>query len=118
MADTARFWPNQPDSARIEADSARIEPHRREWSRVGTNQAESARIQEKKKKTQTRTDARATASDTGAAPLVPRPCFLDEKLYFVYGVFYMVIYLPKYFLFLLLQNLIFPQFLFYAKSLH
>ena len=30
MADTARFWPNQPDSARIEADSARIEPHRRE----------------------------------------------------------------------------------------
>ena len=22
MADTARFWPNQPDSARIEADSA------------------------------------------------------------------------------------------------
>ena len=30
MADTARFWPNQPDSARIEADSAQIEPHRRE----------------------------------------------------------------------------------------
>ena len=30
MADTARFWPNQPDSARIEADSARIEPSRRE----------------------------------------------------------------------------------------
>ena len=28
--DTARFWPNQPESARIEAPSARIEPHRRE----------------------------------------------------------------------------------------
>ena len=25
MADTARFWPNQPGSARIEADSAQIE---------------------------------------------------------------------------------------------
>ena len=37
MADTARFWPNQPDLARIEADSARIEPHRRESSRVGAN---------------------------------------------------------------------------------
>ena len=37
MADTARFWPNQPDSAQIEADSARIEPHRRESSRVGAN---------------------------------------------------------------------------------
>ena len=37
MADTARFWPNQPDSARIEADSARIEPHRRESSQVGAN---------------------------------------------------------------------------------
>ena len=30
MADTARFWPNQPGSARIEADLARIEPSRRE----------------------------------------------------------------------------------------
>ena len=37
MANTARFWPNQPGSARIEADSARIEPHRRESSRVGAN---------------------------------------------------------------------------------
>ena len=71
MADMARFWPNQPDSARIEADSARIEPHRRESSRVGANPR-------KKKKTQTRSDARATASDAGAAPLVPRPCFLDH----------------------------------------
>ena len=52
MADTARFWPNQPDSARIEADSARIEPHRRESSRVDANPREK-----KKKKTQTQTDA-------------------------------------------------------------
>ena len=37
MADTARFWPNQPDSAQIEADSAWIEPHRCELSRVGAN---------------------------------------------------------------------------------
>ena len=37
MANTARFWPNQPGSARIKADSARIEPHRRESSRVGAN---------------------------------------------------------------------------------
>ena len=87
MADTARFWPNQPGSARIEIDSARIEPHQRESSRVGANS------RKKKKKTQTRFDARATASDAasrvasrrvpccaasdvGATPLVPRPCFL------------------------------------------
>ena len=37
LAESARFWPNQPDSARIEADLARIEPHRREASRVGAN---------------------------------------------------------------------------------
>ena len=37
MADTARFWPNQPGSARIEIDLARIEPHQRESSRVGAN---------------------------------------------------------------------------------
>ena len=60
MADTARFWPNQPDSARIEADSARIEPHRRESEK-----------KKKKKKTQTRSDARATASDA-ASRVAPR----------------------------------------------
>ena len=60
-ANTARFWPNQPDSARIEADSARIEPHRRESSRVGAN----PRKKKKKKKTQTRSDTRATASRVG-----------------------------------------------------
>ena len=37
MADTARFWPNQPGSAWIEADSARIKPHWRKSSRVGAN---------------------------------------------------------------------------------
>ena len=37
MADTARFWPNQPGSTRIVADSAWIEPHQRELSRVGAN---------------------------------------------------------------------------------
>ena len=73
MADTARFWLNQPDSARIEANSARIEPHRRE--------------SEKKRKKKKNADAvqhagnrvlRHAASDAGAAPLVPRPCFLDS----------------------------------------
>ena len=77
MADTARFWTNQPNSARIEADSARIEPHRRESSRVG-------RIREKKKKKRRRGATRGQprqmprpASDAGTTPLVPRPCFLD-----------------------------------------
>ena len=37
MANTARFWPNQPGSARIEANSVRIEPHWHESSRVGAN---------------------------------------------------------------------------------
>ena len=72
MADTARFWPNQPGSTWIKADSARIEPHRRESSQVGANP------RKKKKKTQTRSDVRATALDAGAAPLVPRLCFLGH----------------------------------------
>ena len=74
MADTAQFWPNQPDSARIKADSARIEPHRRE-------------SEDKKKKKNPdavrragnrvgRRVPRRSASDAGAAPLVPRSCFL------------------------------------------
>ena len=84
MADTARFWPNQPDSARIEADSTRIEPHRRKSSRVGANP------RKKKKKKNADAVRRAgnhvgrrvphrtprPASDAGAAPLVPRPCIL------------------------------------------
>ena len=47
-------------------------------SRFSTNRAVSARIRGKKN-TQTRTDARATALDAGAVPLVLRPCFLDNK---------------------------------------
>ena len=47
MVDTARFWPNQPSSARIEANSARIEPHRCKSSRVGVN------LRKKKKKADT-----------------------------------------------------------------
>ena len=85
MADTARFWPNQPDSVRIEADSARIEPHRRESSRVGAN----PRKKKKKKnpdavrragnRVERRVPCRAT-SDAGAAPLVPRPCILGNRV--------------------------------------
>ena len=78
MADTARFGPNQPI--------------RRESSRIGANRAASARIEpswresEKKKKNADavrragnrvgRRVPRRAASDAGAAPLVPRPCFL------------------------------------------
>ena len=76
MPDTARFWLNQPGSAWIEADSARIELHRRESSRVGVNL--------RKKKKQIRTDAQATALDAASriAPRwtqVPRLCFLETK---------------------------------------
>ena len=74
MVDTARFWSNQPGSAQIKADSTRIEPRRRESKK-------------KKKKKNADADRRAgnrigrrilrwAASDTGAAPLVLRPCFL------------------------------------------
>ena len=84
MAHTAWFWPNQPGSARIEADSARIEPHRHESSRVGVNP-----IKKKKKKTQTRSDTRATTSDavslvghscdtSGAASVLSRQGFIRE----------------------------------------
>ena len=77
MADTARFWPNQPDSSANR-------------SRFGTNRAASARIElsrresEKKKprrgptRRQPRRTPRRAASDAGAAPLVPRPCFLAQ----------------------------------------
>ena len=79
MADTARFWPNQPGSARIKADSARIEPHRRESSRAGAN----PRKKKKRRRGPTRRQSHLTprpASDAGAAPLVPRPCFLGVQV--------------------------------------
>ena len=79
--DMAGFWPNQLGSARIEVDSARIEPHRRESSWVGANP--------RKKKTQTRFETRATASDaasrvwrgcgtSGAASVLSRQGFIRE----------------------------------------
>ena len=74
------IWPIQPDFGRISPIRRESKPIRHKSSRIGANRAESARIREKKKKkTQTRSDARATASDAGAAPLVPRPCFLGLK---------------------------------------
>ena len=78
-----RYGPILAESARFGANRSRFGANR---SRFGTNRAASARIEpsrresEKKKKTQTWTDARATASDAGAAPLVPRPCFLVQKV--------------------------------------
>ena len=84
MADTARFWPNQPNSARIEADSARIEPHRRESSRVGANPRKKKKNADAVRRAGNRVGRRVprrAASDAGATPLVPRPCFLaDESL--------------------------------------
>ena len=79
MADTARFWPNQLGSARIEADLARIEPSRRE---------------SEKKKKKHRGDRRAgnrvgrriprrAVLDAGAAPLLPRPCFLNKLFHYL-----------------------------------
>ena len=89
MADTARFWPNQIGSARIEADSARIEPHWRESSWVGMN---SRKKKKKRRRGPMRGQPRRTpcpALDTGAAPLVLRSCFLvhnwDSKLCIVYS---------------------------------
>ena len=63
-ADTSRYGRYGP----MLAESARFGANR---SRFGTNRAESARIREKKK-TQTRSDVRATASD--AASRVGRGC--------------------------------------------
>ena len=87
------FRPNRPSAdmtcygqyGPILAESARFDENR---SRFGTNQAKSTRIEpswreseinKKKKKMQTRTNARASASAAGAAPLVPRPCFLAQN---------------------------------------
>ena len=72
MADTARFWLNQPNSARIEANSARIEPHRRESEKKRKKKNADA-VQHAGNRV-----PRHAASDAGVAPLVPRSCFLDS----------------------------------------
>ena len=78
MADTARFWPNQLGSARIEANSTRIEPHWSESSRVGANlrKKKNADADRRAGNRVRRRVPHRVASDTGAAPLVPRSCFL------------------------------------------
>ena len=63
MADMDRFWLILAGSARIEADLARIEPRRRESSRVDANL--------RKKKRKRDTDERSTASDA-ASRVAPR----------------------------------------------
>ena len=87
------IWPIRLDFGRISpilAESARFGANR---SRFGTNRAASARIEpsrrESEKKKKKNLDAvrragnrvgrcvpRRAASDAGAVPLVPRPCFL------------------------------------------
>ena len=86
LAESAQFSANRSRFGTNRAASARIEPHRRESSRVGAN------LRKKKKKKNVdavrragnrveRRVPRRAASDVGAAPLVPRPCFLaDESL--------------------------------------
>ena len=85
------IWPIRPDFGRISPIRRESKPIRHESSRIGANRAESARIREKKKKKKNpdavqragnrvgrRVPCRTPrpASDAGAAPLVPRPCFL------------------------------------------
>ena len=67
--------PIRPDSGRISPVWRELKLIRHKSSCIGANQAELVQIREKKKM-QTRTDARATVSYAGAAPEVPRPCFL------------------------------------------
>ena len=88
------IWPIRPDFGRISPIRRESKPIRHESSRIGVNRAESVRIREKRKKKKKNADAvrragnrvgrrvpRRAASDAGAAPLVPRPCFLaDESL--------------------------------------
>ena len=66
------IWLIRPDFGRINPVQRESKPIRHESSRIGANP------RKKKKKTQTRSDARAIASDAGAAPLVPRLCFLGH----------------------------------------
>ena len=81
-----RIWPIRSDLGRISPVRHESKPIRHKSSRIGTNRAESARIREKKKKNADavrragnrvrRRVPRRAALDAGAAPLVPRPCFL------------------------------------------
>ena len=83
------IWPIRPDLGRISPVQRELKPIRHESSRIGVNRAELARIREKKKKKNADNIRRAgnrvgrrvphrAASDEGAAPLVPRPFFLDH----------------------------------------
>ena len=76
------IWPIRPDSGRISPVQCESKPIRSKSSRFGTNRAESAQFRGKKKKLRRGTDARATASDAGAAPSQPRLFFLDVSIPF------------------------------------
>ena len=65
------IWPIRPDFGRISLIWRESKPIRHESSRIGANRVESARIREKKKKSQMRSDARATALDA-ASCVAPR----------------------------------------------
>ena len=86
------IWPIWPNSGRISPVWHESKPIRHELSLVEANRAASARIKpsqrESKKKKEKSSDTAPTrgqprwtlcpASDLGAAPSQPRPCFLDE----------------------------------------
>ena len=73
--------PIRPDFGRISPVRCELKSIRHELSRIGVNRVELAQIRGKKKKKKkrrrgpTRGQPRP-ASDAGAAPLVPCPCFL------------------------------------------
>uniref|UniRef100_A0A7N2LGL4 F-box domain-containing protein n=1 Tax=Quercus lobata TaxID=97700 RepID=A0A7N2LGL4_QUELO len=87
-ADTTRYCRYGPILAEIGPIRRESKPIRRESSRVGANPADSARIREQKKKKKNSDAAglavnrvgrrvpRRAASDSGAPPSQPRPCFL------------------------------------------
>ena len=81
LANTARFWPNQPSLVRIEAESARFSENR---SRVYANPREK-NAQTRHRHTGScvgrRTPRRATP-DSSATPFQPRRCFKDLYSYF------------------------------------
>ena len=68
LAESARFGANRSRFGTNRAASARIEPCRRE--------SEKKKKKKKPRRGPTRGQQRRAASDAGAAPLVPRPCFL------------------------------------------
>ena len=89
------IWPIRPDFGRISPVRRKSKPIQHESSRIGANRVESVRIREKKNKKKKNANAvrhagnhvgrhvtHLTASDAGAAPLVPCPCI--NRIFFFF----------------------------------